>query len=59
MEGYRRLEELSVIDGGDPLADVVSLWLVQTVIILSICRILGVLGTYIKQPKVIFEIIGE
>ena len=40
------------------MADTFGLFLVQVVIILSICRVLGLLGSYLKLPKVIFEIVG-
>ena len=47
-----------VLSGVDALHDTFSLFLVQCVIILSICRLLGLLGARFNQPKVIFEIIG-
>lgn len=40
------------------LDDHLSLFFVQATIILGITRSLSFLGTYLKQPKVIFEIIG-
>lgn len=49
---------IGVLSGNSPLAEDIALFMVQVVIILSICRALGILGTYLKQPKVIFEIIG-
>lgn len=45
--------------GVGPLHDPFSLFLVQCIIILSICRVLGLLAYRFKQPKVIFEIIGK
>lgn len=36
-----------------------ALFLVQATIILGLCRALGVFGQYLKQPPVIFEVIGE
>jgi Kef-type K+ transport system membrane component KefB len=42
----------------DPLQDEINLFLVQTVIIIGMCRFLGIFGSYLKQPRVIFEIIG-
>lgn len=40
------------------LEDKLSLFFVQATIILGITRSLSIMGTYLKQPKVIFEIIG-
>lgn len=54
----RRLTGEGVLSGVDSLKDTFSLFLVQCVIILSICRILGLLGSRFNQPQVIFEIIG-
>lgn len=54
----RRLTGEGVLSGVDSLKDTFSLFLVQCVIILSICRVLGLLGARFNQPKVIFEIIG-
>ena len=48
-----------VLAGGDSLESAISLFMVQAIIILSICRGLGILGAYMKQPQVIFEIIGK
>lgn len=47
-----------VLSGVNALHDTFSLFLVQCIIILSICRLLGLLGARFNQPKVIFEIIG-
>jgi len=49
-----------VISGQDELdpLDHLNVFLVQAVVILSICRALGFAGTYLGQPKVIFEIVG-
>ena len=47
-----------VLEGKAPLNDTFGLFLVQCVIILTICRILGLAGSYLKLPKVIFEIVG-
>lgn len=55
----RRLTGDGVFSGVDALKDPFSLFLVQCVIILTVCRFLGVLGASLKQPKVIFEIIGQ
>ena len=46
------------ITGEAPLEDSFGLFLVQCVIILTICRVLGLAGSYFKLPKVIFEIVG-
>ncbi len=49
-----------MLSGQDPLdpLDHLNVFLVQAVVIISICRALAVMGHYLKQPKVIFEIIG-
>jgi Kef-type K+ transport system membrane component KefB len=47
-----------IFNGTDPLEAEINLFLVQATIIIGICRVLGVMGSYIHQPKVIFEIIG-
>mmetsp|Transcript_10441 Transcript_10441/g.9367 ORF Transcript_10441/g.9367 Transcript_10441/m.9367 type:complete len:668 (-) Transcript_10441:985-2988(-) len=47
-----------ILSGFDPLADELNLFLVQAVIIIAICRSIGIIGYYLKQPSVIFEIIG-
>ena len=44
--------------GIDPLADPLSLFLVQTCIIIGVTRSLSLLGQYFKQPRIIFEVIG-
>jgi len=58
MEHGRLLEEGGILQGLEPLSDPVNLFLVQCIIIIGICRGLGILGSYLQQPKVIFEIIG-
>ena len=55
----RRLTGQGVLSGVNALEDPFSLFLVQCIIILTICRLLGLLGARFKQPKVIFEIIGN
>lgn len=55
---HRSLGEGGILSGYGPLQDPLSLFLVQAVVILTICRLLGLLGAYFRQPKVIFEIIG-
>lgn len=55
----RRLTGEGVLSGVSALKDPFSLFLVQCIIILSICRLLGLLGAGLNQPKVIFEIIGR
>jgi len=47
-----------VLSGEYYLADPLSLFFVQAIIIISICRFLSIIGIYLKQPRVIFEIIG-
>ena len=54
----RRLTGEGVLSGVSALHDPFSLFLVQCIIILTICRVLGLLGARFQQPKVIFEIIG-
>ena len=49
---------LGVLEGAGPLEETFSLFLVQCVIILSMCRLLGLAGSYLRLPKVIFEIVG-
>ena len=59
LEAVRRqLTGEGVLSGVGALHDEFSLFLVQCIIILSICRVLGLLGARFDQPKVIFEIIG-
>jgi hypothetical protein len=55
----RRLTGEGVLSGISALHDPFSLFLVQCIIILTICRLLGLLGAGLNQPKVIFEIIGK
>lgn len=50
--------DTGVLSGEYYLADPLSLFFVQAIIIISICRFLSILGIYLKQPRVIFEIIG-
>ena len=54
----RQLSEGGVLSGYGELSDPLSLFFVQATIILGFCRVLGLLGTYLNQPKVIFEIIA-
>lgn len=50
----------SVLEGLDALSPshTILLWLVQSVIILGFTRALSILGGRLKQPQVVFEIIG-
>lgn len=57
VEGSRRLEG-GIYSGVDILEDPLSLFLVQATIIYGACRGLSLLGAYLKQPTVTFEIIG-
>ena len=50
--------EGGILSGVPPLMDTLNLFLVQAIIVLAMCRALGLLGSYFKQPKVIFEIVG-
>ena len=54
----RELSEGGILSGYSALHDVFSLWLVQVVIIMVTCRFLAILGQYMHQPRVIFEIIA-
>jgi cytochrome c oxidase assembly factor CtaG len=56
---HRALSEGGILSGIGALEESFSLFMVQVVIILSICRVLALLGLYLKQPRVIFEIIGK
>eukprot|EP01035_Chromulina_nebulosa_P023072 gene23072-29896_t len=47
-----------ILSGYGPLVDDLNLFLVQAVIIIAMCRSIGIIGFYLKQPSVIFEIIG-
>eukprot|EP01035_Chromulina_nebulosa_P021490 gene21490-27832_t len=47
-----------ILSGYGPLVDELNLFLVQAVIIIAMCRAIGIFGYYLKQPSVIFEIIG-
>jgi Kef-type K+ transport system membrane component KefB len=47
-----------VLGGADILASTIDLFLVQAVIIIALTRILAVAGVYLKQPRVIFEVVG-
>ena len=54
----RNLNEGGILSGVGPLEDVLALFFVQAVIIMGICRGLSIFGGYLRQPTVIFEIIG-
>ncbi len=54
----RQLTEGGVLSGVGELTDPLWLFFVQAVIIIGFSRALGLFGTYLKQPKVIFEIIA-
>lgn len=45
-----------IYSGVDPLAEAISLFLVQATIIIGLCRFLGFIGYYLRQPPVVFEI---
>lgn len=47
-----------ILSGENPLSEPLSLFFVQAIIIIGICRFLSIIGIYFKQPRVIFEIIG-
>jgi Kef-type K+ transport system membrane component KefB len=50
--------EGGILSGVGYFEDPLWIFLVQATIIISICGVLGLLGRFMKQPKVIFEIIG-
>ena len=50
--------EGGILSGIDPLHESLSLFFVQAVVIIGITRTLSLLGAYLKQPRVIFEVIG-
>ena len=57
--GHRLLSTGSgILSGYGPLQDPINLFLVQSVIIIGMCRAISLLGMYVKQPSVIFEVIG-
>lgn len=47
-----------ILSGQDVLENELSRFLVQAVIIIGICRGIGFVASFLKQPQVIFEIIG-
>lgn len=47
-----------ILNGVDPLEEHLSRFFVQATIILAMCRILALVGSYFGQPQVIFEIVG-
>ena len=56
--GHRKLVEGGIYGGVGVLVDPVNMFLVQTVIIMSICRCVGLFCSLVKQPQVIGEIVG-
>lgn len=54
----RALSEGGILTGIDPLEDSLSRFLVQATVIIGITRLLALFGAYLKQPRVIFEVIG-
>ena len=56
--GHRALSEGGVLSGHAPLDDFTSKFFVQVVIIVGLCRGLAIIGQKLRQPAVIFEIIG-
>ena len=47
-----------ILSGVPPMEEHLSRFFVQATIILAICRVLSLVGGYLGQPRVIFEIIG-
>mmetsp|Transcript_23797 Transcript_23797/g.32733 ORF Transcript_23797/g.32733 Transcript_23797/m.32733 type:complete len:946 (+) Transcript_23797:23-2860(+) len=58
IETIRRLSTGGIFSNTPPLEDHLSRFLVQAAIIIGFCRTLSIIGSYLKQPRVIFEIIG-
>ncbi|KAJ3099248.1 K(+)/H(+) antiporter [Phlyctochytrium planicorne] len=48
----------SFLAGADPLADVVSIFLVQALIIIVTARLFNVVVSYIRLPRVVAEVLG-
>jgi Kef-type K+ transport system membrane component KefB len=55
---HRRLVEGGIISGVPVLADPFNQFLVQATVIIAMCGALALVGKIVKQPKVIFEIVG-
>jgi len=54
----RILSNGGIFSGIGELSVPLNLFFVQATIIISVCRALSLLGHYLRQPRVIFEIIG-
>ncbi len=48
----------SIFSGGNPLSDPTALFLLQVLVIICTARLIAIPLGYIKQPKVIAEVIG-
>lgn len=47
-----------ILSGADPLSEEIDVFLVQAIIIIGMCRFFSFFGSYLKQPRVVFEILG-
>ncbi|KAJ1550861.1 K(+)/H(+) antiporter, partial [Nowakowskiella sp. JEL0078] len=52
------ISEGTILAGSNPFADPLSLFLIQSILIIIVARLLGVVFRYIRQPTVIAEVIG-
>ncbi|KAJ1548181.1 K(+)/H(+) antiporter [Nowakowskiella sp. JEL0078] len=52
------IAEGTILAGSNPFADPLSLFLIQSILIILVARLLGVVLRYIRQPTVIAEVIG-
>ncbi|KNC97065.1 uncharacterized protein SPPG_07462 [Spizellomyces punctatus DAOM BR117] len=52
------MAEGSILSGKNPLTDPVALFLLQALIIIVLSRLLAILLGYVRQPRVIAEVIG-
>jgi len=58
MEHVSRVLTGGIFTNVGALSTPLNLFFVQATIIVSVCRALSLIGHYLKQPRVIFEIIG-
>lgn len=49
-------EIVSFVNGGNPLKDSLALFILQTLIIIAVSRLIGYGLKYINQPRVIAEV---
>jgi len=43
---------IGILQGEPVLVDFINNFLVQSIIVMGLCAVLGALGSYVKQPKV-------